>query len=64
MSEDGDLLRAATDARMGIDMLIVALRDDRVSPYPTREQVRDRLKRIAEILNRVAPRSPLRVSAE
>lgn len=55
-----ELMRAATDARMGVDMLCVALRDNRPTPYPSREKVLARLERIAEILNKVSPRSPLR----
>lgn len=55
-----NLLRAADNARVAVDMLCVALRDDRPTPYPPREKVLARLKRIAEILNEVAPRSPLR----
>jgi hypothetical protein len=57
-----ELMQAATDARMGIDMLCVALRDNRPTPYPSREKLLERLKVLAEILNRVAPRSPLRES--
>lgn len=56
------LKAAAVNARMAIDMLCVALRDSRVTPYPPREKVLTRLKVAAEILNAVAPRSPLRAS--
>lgn len=54
------LLDAAKNARIGLDMLCVALRDGRATPYPTREQILARLEMLADILNAVAPRSPLR----
>ena len=55
-----ELMSAAINARTGVDMLCVALGDNRKTPYPPREDVLARLKVIAEILNSVAPRSPLR----
>jgi hypothetical protein len=55
------LMGAATNARLGVDMLCVALRDGRPTPYPPRAVILQKLEVIAEILNAVAPRSPLRV---
>jgi len=57
-----ELEAAATDVRVGIDMLCVALRDDRPTPYPDRENILARLKALAEIANRAVPRSPLRAA--
>ena len=59
-----ELMRAATDARMGVGMLLNAFRDGRPTPYPSREEMLKRLKVIHDILNRVAPGSPLREEGE
>lgn len=50
----------AINARLGVDKLCFALRDDRKTPYPRREFVLAQLKHIAQFLNYIAPRSALR----